>query len=147
MGATCGDIDNDGNIYLYCGNMYSKAGSRVIAVIPPKEGFGSTGNSSIGVTGTDTLVFVVDMIQAFSNTAGATGQQVTTGGGALPTVTATSGKAPAVTLGIGLLHAASAAGGTAQHRVGQGAGMPLDGACCWAADTVVMAPVEEVSAV
>jgi FKBP-type peptidyl-prolyl cis-trans isomerase len=75
-----------------------KAGSRVIAVIPPKEGFGSTGNSSIGVTPTDTLVFVVDMIQEFSNTAGATGQPVTTGGGALPTVTAASGKAPSVTI-------------------------------------------------
>ena len=75
-----------------------KAGSRVIAVIPPKEGFGSTGNSSIGVAGTDTLVFVVDMIQEFSNTAGATGKQVTTGGGALPTVTAPSGKAPTVTI-------------------------------------------------
>jgi FKBP-type peptidyl-prolyl cis-trans isomerase len=75
-----------------------KAGSRVIAVIPPKEGFGSTGNSSIGVAGTDTLVFVVDMIQEFSNTAGATGQPVTTGGGALPTVTAASGKAPSVTI-------------------------------------------------
>jgi FKBP-type peptidyl-prolyl cis-trans isomerase len=75
-----------------------KAGSRVIAVIPPKEGFGSTGNSSIGVAGTDTLVFVVDMIQEFSNTAGATGKQVTNGGGALPTVTAPSGKAPTVTI-------------------------------------------------
>jgi hypothetical protein len=30
MGATCGDINNDGNIDIYCGNMYSKAGSRVI---------------------------------------------------------------------------------------------------------------------
>jgi FKBP-type peptidyl-prolyl cis-trans isomerase len=75
-----------------------KAGSRVIAVIPPKEGFGSTGNSSIGVAGTDTLVFVVDMIQEFSNTAGATGKQVTNGGGALPTVTAPSGKAPTVAI-------------------------------------------------
>jgi FKBP-type peptidyl-prolyl cis-trans isomerase len=75
-----------------------KAGSRVIAVIPPKEGFGASGNSSIGVTGTDTLVFVVDMIQEFSNTAGATGKQVTTGGGVLPTVSATSGKAPLVTI-------------------------------------------------
>ena len=75
-----------------------KAGSRVIAVIPPKEGFGSTGNSSIGVKATDTLVFVVDMIQEFNNTAGATGTQVTNGGGALPTVAAASGKAPAVTI-------------------------------------------------
>src|SRR5262249_53460885 len=30
MGATCGDVNNDGNIDIYCGNMYSKAGSRVI---------------------------------------------------------------------------------------------------------------------
>jgi hypothetical protein len=35
MGATCGDIDNDGNIDLYCGNMYSKAGTRVIGNIRP----------------------------------------------------------------------------------------------------------------
>jgi hypothetical protein len=35
MGATCGDIDNDGNIDLYCGNMYSKAGSRVIGNVRP----------------------------------------------------------------------------------------------------------------
>jgi len=30
MGATCGDVNNDGRIDIYCGNMYSKAGSRVI---------------------------------------------------------------------------------------------------------------------
>jgi hypothetical protein len=30
MGATCGDIDNDGRIDIYAANMYSKAGSRVI---------------------------------------------------------------------------------------------------------------------
>jgi hypothetical protein len=30
MGATCGDVNNDGRIDIYCGNMYSKAGSRII---------------------------------------------------------------------------------------------------------------------
>jgi hypothetical protein len=35
MGAICGDIDNDGNIDLYCCNMYSKAGSRVIGNLLP----------------------------------------------------------------------------------------------------------------
>lgn len=34
MGATCGDIDNDGNIDIYIGSMYSKAGSRVIGNMP-----------------------------------------------------------------------------------------------------------------
>jgi FKBP-type peptidyl-prolyl cis-trans isomerase len=75
-----------------------KAGSRVIAVIPPKEGFGASGNSQIGVSGTDTLVFVVDMIQEFGDSAGVTGTQTTNGGGALPTVTAATGKSPAVTI-------------------------------------------------
>ena len=41
-----------------------KIGSRVLAVLPPKDGFGSPGNSQIGVKGTDTLVFVVDIITA-----------------------------------------------------------------------------------
>jgi hypothetical protein len=35
MGATCGDVNNDGNIDFYCGNMYSKAGTRVIGNLPP----------------------------------------------------------------------------------------------------------------
>ena len=35
MGVTAGDFDNDGNIDLYIGNMYSKAGSRVIGNVAP----------------------------------------------------------------------------------------------------------------
>lgn len=75
-----------------------KAGSRVLAVIPPAEGFGSGGNSQIGVSGTDTLVFVIDMIEDIGNSAGASGTQTSNGGGALPTVTAAAGKAPTVTI-------------------------------------------------
>jgi peptidylprolyl isomerase len=35
-------------------------------VIPPKEGYGSAGNSQVGIKGTDTLVFVVDVLDAVS---------------------------------------------------------------------------------
>jgi FKBP-type peptidyl-prolyl cis-trans isomerase len=73
-----------------------KMGSRVLAVIPPKDGYGKTGNSSAGVSATDTLVFVIDMIKEFPNNAAATGSQVSNGGGSLPSVTAKSGSAPTI---------------------------------------------------
>lgn len=73
-----------------------KMGSRVLAVIPPKDGYGKTGNSQAGVKATDTLVFVVDMIKSFTATQSASGQQVSNGGSGLPTVTAKTGSAPVV---------------------------------------------------
>jgi peptidylprolyl isomerase len=76
-----------------------KLGSRVLAVIPPKEGYGSSGNSELGVKGTDTLVFVIDLIQKYnSGTVGSTGTQTSSGGGSLPTVSKTTGKAPTITI-------------------------------------------------
>jgi peptidylprolyl isomerase len=39
-------------------------GSRVLLVIPPDKGYGSSGNSQAGISGTDTLVFVVDILAA-----------------------------------------------------------------------------------
>lgn len=39
-------------------------GSRVVLIIPPDKGYGSTGNSQAGISGTDTLVFVVDILAA-----------------------------------------------------------------------------------
>lgn len=39
-----------------------KVGSQVIAVIPPGDGYGSGGQASAGISGTDTLVFVVDIL-------------------------------------------------------------------------------------
>jgi FKBP-type peptidyl-prolyl cis-trans isomerase len=71
-------------------------GSRVLAVLPPKEAYGTTGNSQIGVKPTDTIVFVVDLIKDFSATASASGKHVSNGGGALPTVTAQAAGAPLV---------------------------------------------------
>jgi peptidylprolyl isomerase len=40
-------------------------GSRVMLVIPPKDAYGKTGASQAGINGTDTLVFVIDIIDAF----------------------------------------------------------------------------------
>jgi len=39
-------------------------GSRVILEIPPKQGYGEQGNEAAGITGTDTLFFVVDILGA-----------------------------------------------------------------------------------
>nr|WP_249420579.1 FKBP-type peptidyl-prolyl cis-trans isomerase [Rhabdothermincola salaria] len=39
-------------------------GSRVMLVIPPDKGYGPEGNASAGISGTDTLVFVVDILVA-----------------------------------------------------------------------------------
>src|SRR6201989_2763544 len=71
-----------------------KVGSRILAVIPPSQGYGTSGNSQLGITGSTTLVFVIDVIKAYSDTAGATGNQVSAGGGSLPTVSAKPGTAP-----------------------------------------------------
>lgn len=37
-------------------------GSRVLLVLPPAEGYGKQGQPAAGITGTDTLVFVVDIL-------------------------------------------------------------------------------------
>jgi peptidylprolyl isomerase len=39
-------------------------GSQVLLVVPPDKGYGATGQSSAGIKGTDTLVFVVDILAA-----------------------------------------------------------------------------------
>src|ERR1700678_1002683 len=77
-----------------------KVGSRVLAVIPPKDGFGSTGNSDAGITATTTLVFVIDVLRAYPGTEGASGSTVAHGGGALPSAPepTAAGTAPTVTM-------------------------------------------------
>jgi peptidylprolyl isomerase len=37
-------------------------GSRVVVVVPPADGFGPTGAPSWGIAGTDTVVYVVDIL-------------------------------------------------------------------------------------
>jgi peptidylprolyl isomerase len=77
-----------------------KMGSRVVAVIPPADGFGASGNPQAGIKGTDTLVFVVDMIKDFTDSADVPGHSVPAAHG-LPTVSATTGAAPTIKIPSG----------------------------------------------
>src|SRR5581483_11587288 len=78
-----------------------KVGSRVLAVIPPAQGYGKNGNPELGITASTTLVFVIDVIRSYSNTASATGAQQPGGGNGMPTVSAKAGSAPTVTIPSG----------------------------------------------
>ncbi len=75
-----------------------RVGSRVLAVLPPKYGYGTQGNSQIGVAPTDTLVWVVDLLHAFAPNAAASGQNVSSGGGSLPTISAGPSGAPQISV-------------------------------------------------
>lgn len=39
-----------------------QVGSQIIAVLPPSEGYGEAGSEGAGISGTDTIVFVVDIL-------------------------------------------------------------------------------------
>jgi peptidylprolyl isomerase len=75
----------------------SRVGSRLLITIPPKDGFGSKGDSSLGVSGKDTLLFVVDVLGSYQKTASAHGTHEVVHGTGLPTVgTSSPGTAPPV---------------------------------------------------
>jgi len=75
----------------------SQAGSRLLITIPPKEGFGTSGDSELGISGKDTLVLVVDVLGAYTKTASAHGTHESVSGTGLPTVGASSpGNVPPV---------------------------------------------------
>lgn len=55
-----------------------KLGSRVLITVPPADGYGSSGQPSVGISGTDTLVFVVDLVAQYAPDASAPGTAVAT---------------------------------------------------------------------
>ncbi|MEU3284781.1 MULTISPECIES: FKBP-type peptidyl-prolyl cis-trans isomerase [Streptomyces] len=74
-----------------------KTGSRVEFSVPPTWGYGAQGNSQAGIKGTDTLVFVVDLLETFNAKSSAKGKDVPQSDAKLPKVgTNTDGKAPSV---------------------------------------------------
>lgn len=48
----------------------ARVGSRLLLVIPPADGYGAKGNTGAGITGTDDLVFVVDVVADYPTTEG-----------------------------------------------------------------------------
>jgi peptidylprolyl isomerase len=51
-----------------------KLGSRVLLTIPPTDGYGASGSPDGTIKGTDTLVFVVDLVSAYKPNASAPGK-------------------------------------------------------------------------
>ncbi len=76
-----------------------RAGTRALLVIPPDLGYGAQGNPQAGIKGTDTLVFVVDVVASYAAKAGgdprATPQQVADN---LPQIKGDLGKQPTITI-------------------------------------------------
>lgn len=54
-----------------------RARSRVLVVAPPAAAYGSTGNAAIGVSGTDTVVFAVDITKVIDAKSTVAGRQQT----------------------------------------------------------------------
>jgi FKBP-type peptidyl-prolyl cis-trans isomerase len=76
----------------------AKLGSRIVAVLPPKYAYGTSGQTQLGISGSDTLVWVIDLLQQFPQGASAIGTPASHGGGSLPTVTAKPGQAPLISI-------------------------------------------------
>ncbi|MER5640532.1 FKBP-type peptidyl-prolyl cis-trans isomerase [Kitasatospora sp. NPDC002227] len=77
-----------------------KVGSRLLVVAPPAAAFGGQGNSSLGVGATDTVVFVLDLMEGVPQDSSVTGAmtqppatspQVKDNGKAAPTITVPAG--------------------------------------------------------
>ncbi|MFJ4004779.1 FKBP-type peptidyl-prolyl cis-trans isomerase [Streptomyces sp. NPDC090023] len=76
-----------------------KIGSRVEIAVPPTWGYGPSGNEQAGIKGTDTLVFVIDLLDSYNAKSSAKGKEIPQTDAALPKVaTNTDGDLPKVTL-------------------------------------------------
>jgi len=87
FGKTVAAMDLDAKLLpgLRKGLLGKKVGSRVLVAVPPADAFGTAGNTQIGVGGTDTVLFLVDVISAKTPLTMAQGTAVPPKAG-LPTV-------------------------------------------------------------
>jgi peptidylprolyl isomerase len=78
------------------------AGSRVLMVVPPKDGYGKKGNPQAGIKGTDSLVFVVDVIASYGKSGAAPKTTPVSGLDTdLPKVSGEPGAKPTITVPAG----------------------------------------------
>jgi peptidylprolyl isomerase len=82
------------------GLINEKVGSRVLVAIPPKDAFGTAGNTTLGIAKTDTLVFVLDLKSATTPLTAPAGTTVAPKAG-LPKVTVDAKGTPTITLPAG----------------------------------------------
>jgi peptidylprolyl isomerase len=78
-----------------------KVGSRILIASPPADAFGTSGNSSLGISATDSVVFVVDVLSTTKALAAASGTAVPPRKN-LPKVAMTDGKAATITMPKGV---------------------------------------------
>lgn len=78
-----------------------KVGSRILVAMPPKDAFGSEGNSQIKVGGEDTILFLMDVVSATKALPEAQGKAVKPAKG-MPTVKVESGKPAQITIPKGV---------------------------------------------
>jgi peptidylprolyl isomerase len=78
-------------------------GSRVVMALPPDLGYGAAGQETANISGTDTLVFVVDILAAYPAGVGAATDSTPTNPDltGLPGVTGLPGQKPTVTVPAG----------------------------------------------
>jgi FKBP-type peptidyl-prolyl cis-trans isomerase len=75
-----------------------RVGSRVVAVIPPEDGYGEKGNAQLEVTADDSLVFVLDVVGTYPARSAVTGAAREPGAGLPRVAAAQPGQAPRVTI-------------------------------------------------
>ena len=81
-----------------------KVGTRVLLSLPPADGYGSAGGANGAIKGTDTIVFVVDIVGVIpSDKTGQTDAAVQPAPKGVPTVTGALGKEPKITIAKGLV--------------------------------------------
>jgi FKBP-type peptidyl-prolyl cis-trans isomerase len=75
-----------------------RVGSRVVTVVPPKEGYGANGYPALRIGGSDSLVYVLDVVASYPKTAAAKGTARPQRDPRLPRVSTATRRPPDVTI-------------------------------------------------